>query len=175
MLIDKIVKFQFIIIILVFSVSVYADNYYSGSQYFEKCMSEAVKVKQGNIIKIELKRENNMLVYEYDIRDEDNRDWDVECQADTGEIIELEREVFGIYDKAFHSYMKINLEQAKTIALQKYPGEIIEIEYEIEEDGRAVYEFDIDTEDDKEMKIEIDAASGNIHEETEELWQIGYE
>ena len=71
--------------------------------------------------------------------------------------------------------MKISLEEAKTVALSKYPGEIIEIEYEIEEDGLAVYEFDINTDEGKEMKVEINATTGAIHEETLEIWQIGYE
>ena len=41
--------------------------------------------------------------------------------------------------------------------------------------GIAVYEFDINTLDGREMKIEIDVASGSIHEENQEFWQSGYE
>ncbi len=71
--------------------------------------------------------------------------------------------------------MVIDLKQAKSVALTKYPGEIIEIEYEIEENGQAVYELVIKTNNGKEMKVEIDATTGAIHEETEEIWQFGYE
>jgi len=151
------------------------DNYSYGNKHFEDCLSEVMKTKPGIVIKVEMKIEDNVSVYEFDVRDQDNRDWDVECNADTAKIIEIEEEAFGIGHAKFLKYMKIDLEQAKSIALAKYPGEIIEIEYELEEDGVAVYEFDINTDDGKEMKIEIDAASGNIHEESEEIWQIGYE
>jgi len=141
----------------------------------EKCRSIVLDVKPGAIIKVELKIENNEHVYEFDVRDDENRDWDLECHAKNPEIIEIEEEVFGTADKRFVDYMRIGLNDAKAIALKHYPGEIIEVEYELEESGVAVYEFDINTDAGKEMKIEIDAASGALHEVTEELWQIGYE
>ncbi len=51
----------------------------------------------------------------------------------------------------------------------------METEYEIEVGGRAIYEFDILQADDQEWKIEIDAATGEVHEANREYWQIGYE
>lgn len=165
-----------LLVLLVFSINAHAnDEYAYGKKYFEDCLKAVMDTKSGIVIKVEMKIEDDMSIYEFDIRDEDNKDWDVECAADTSEVIEIEEETFGVQHPKFLKHMKINLEEAKAIALTKYPGEIIEIEYEIEEDGLAVYEFDINTDDGKEMKVEIDANTGAFHEETLEIWQIGYE
>ena len=43
------------------------------------------------------------------------------------------------------------------------PGEIIEIEYELEESGLAVYEFDILQASGREIKLEINARNANIN------------
>lgn len=161
---------------MIFPPVIYANDIYAyGNQLYTNCLAKVMDVKSGNIIKVEMKIEKGRFVYEFDIRDEDNQDWDVECAADTAKVIELEKETFGPNDWVFLKHKKINLDEAKTAALSKYPGEIVEIEYEIEEDGLAVYEFDINMDDGKQMKVEIDAATATIHEETEEIWQFGYE
>lgn len=50
----------------------------------------------------------------------------------------------------------------------------METEYEIESNGDASYEFDIKTPDGKELKMEVDAATGKIVENgEEEIYQIG--
>jgi uncharacterized membrane protein YkoI len=64
---------------------------------------------------------------------------------------------------------------ARKIALDKYPGEIVEVEYEIEPDGAASYEFDIRSKDGKEMKVEVDATTGKIVEANPEHFQVGKE
>ena len=47
------------------------------------------------------------------------------------------------------------------------------MEYEIEEMGQASYEFDSDTDKTgKQIKVEVNATSGNIVEAKRELWQI---
>jgi uncharacterized membrane protein YkoI len=52
---------------------------------------------------------------------------------------------------------------------------VTETEYEVEPDGKASYEFDITGADGKEYKVEVDAATGKIVEESEEAYQIGKE
>jgi uncharacterized membrane protein YkoI len=49
------------------------------------------------------------------------------------------------------------------------------VEYDIESNGDASYEFDILTKGGKEMKVEVDASTGKLVEESEELYQIGKE
>ena len=87
----------------------------------------------------------------------------------------MEQEVRSANDPAFKAKAKITEAEAKNIALKAYPGEIKEVEYEIEPNGDASYEFDIITKDGKEMKVEVDAATGKIVEASEELYQIGKE
>lgn len=55
------------------------------------------------------------------------------------------------------------------------PGTIEEVEYEVEENGAASYEFDIVNDKGVETKIEVDAASGKIIETATEEWEIGEE
>ncbi len=164
---------------ILFVISIFTANALaadrSGKMNFEECLSAAKKTRPGLVIKVEMKEESGVEIYEFDIRDDDNRDWDIECRVDTGEIVELEEEVFAINHRKFAERMKIDFKQARTIALKEYPGEILEVEYEIEVDGLPVYEFDIRQDSGEEIKIEIDASSGAIHEVSRELWQIGYE
>lgn len=146
-----------------------------GKQHFEDCMANALGEHSGMVIKVEMKREAGGPVYEFDIRDNNAQDWDIECDADSGEIIEVEMEVTTPRHPAFQAVMTVSESQARKTALEAYDGIIIETEYEIESDGLAVYEFDVKQADGKEMKVEINAATGELHEVNLEYWQIGYE
>jgi len=145
------------------------------NQRFEECLKVALNARDGQVIKVELKLENEREVYEFDIRGIDGKDWDVECLKSSGELIELEQEVAHPNHPLFKRNVKFNVEEARDIALKLYPGEIIEVEYEIESDGKSSYEFDIDTLEGSEIKIEIDAATGKVVETNKELWQVGLE
>lgn len=141
---------------------------------FETCYTAALKAKPGMVVKVELKTEKGAPVYEFDI-ERDGKAWDVECDGHTGKVTEIEEEVAGVDAPAFKAKAKVSLDEAKKIALTKYPGEIIETEFEIESNGDASYEFDIVGKDGKEWKIEVDAASGKIVEANQEFAQIGKE
>jgi len=161
------------IILLLVSGYVLADN--NNPHQFEKCMAAALDERPGEIIKVEMKNEHGAHVYEFDIRGMDGADWDVECGAHRGLITEVEREVDNVNHPLFKAKMKVNEADARKIALAIYPGEIIEVEYEIESNGAASYEFDIDTTLNQEMKVEVDATTGEIVEANHEVWQIGLE
>jgi len=75
----------------------------------------------------------------------------------------------------FKAKTNVSEKSARETALAIYPGEITEVEYEIEPNGAASYEFDIDTTIGHEMKVEVDATSGEIVEANREIWQIGLE
>lgn len=161
------------IILLLVSGYVLADN--DNPHQFEKCMAAALDERPGEIIKVEMKNEQGAHVYEFDIRGTDGADWDVECGAHRGLITEVEREVDNVNHPLFKTKMKVNEADARKIALAVYPGEIVEVEYEIEPNGAASYEFDIDTTLNQEMKVEVDATTGEIVEANREVWQIGLE
>jgi uncharacterized membrane protein YkoI len=141
----------------------------------ETCMKAALAKKAGTVVKVEFKIERGTPIYEFDIESKDGKAWDIECDANTGKITEVEQEVRSVDDPLFKAKMKISEAEARKIALSKYPGEIKEVEYEIEPNGDASYEFDIITKDGKEMKVEVDASTGKIVEESEEIYQIGKE
>lgn len=141
---------------------------------FEKCLSAALKEKAGTVVKVEYKMENHVPVYEFDIETPDGKAWDIECNSRTGKITEIEEEVSSVDHPAFKAKMKVSEADARSTALAAFPGEIVEVEYEIEPDGAASYEFDIKTKD-GEMKVEVDATSGKIVESNKELYQIGKE
>lgn len=142
---------------------------------FEQCMTAALAVKSGEVIKVEAKTEKGVPVYEFDIVEPDGKAWDIECNANTARISEIEQEVPNAEEVQFKAKTKVSEADAKKIALDKYPGEVVETEYEIEPDGAASYEFDIKTTDGKEWKVEVDATTGKIVEANPEYYQIGKE
>ena len=160
-----------VLLLLVSSYVMAADN----PHQFEKCMRAATEERPGEIVKVEMKNEQGGHVYEFDIHGIDGADWDVECGAHRGLITEVEREVDSVNHPLFKAKMKVNEADARKIALAVYPGEITEVEYEIEPNGGASYEFDIDTTLNQEMKVEVDATTGEIVEANREIWQIGLE
>ncbi|PCJ30934.1 MAG: peptidase [Gammaproteobacteria bacterium] len=162
------------IILMASSTVAIADGH--NPHQFEKCMKAALNERPGDIVKVEFKNEDGGHFYEFDIRGLDGSDWDVECNAHRGLVSEVEREVDSVKHPLFKAKMKITESEARKIALAIYPGEIIEVEYEIEANGAASYEFDIATKiANQEMKVEVDATTGEIVEANRELWQIGLE
>jgi len=147
----------------------------SNPHQFEKCMAAALEERPGDIVKVEFKNEQGAHMYEFDIRGTDGADWDVECNAHRGLISEVEREVDSAAHPLFAAKAKVSEKEARVTVLSIYPGKITEVEYEIEPNGAASYEFDIDTTLNQEMKVEVDATTGEIVEANREMWQIGLE
>lgn len=141
----------------------------------EQCLQAALAEKNGGVVKVELKTENGVPTYEFDIETPDGKAWDIECDTKTGKISEIEQEVNNADDPLFKAKLKVSEADARKTALAAYPGDIVEVEYEIEPDGAASYEFDIKGKDGKEMKVEVDATSGKIVEANAEVYQIGKE
>jgi uncharacterized membrane protein YkoI len=141
----------------------------------ETCLQAALAKLDGEAVKLELKRERGMPVYEIEIAGK-GRTMEFECDANTGKIIEEEQEVGSPDDPLFKSKAKVSLGEAVKTALKAHPGKIVETEFEIEANGDASYEFDIETDDGREVKLEVDAATGRIVEnDEEEIYQIGRE
>jgi uncharacterized membrane protein YkoI len=153
----------------------FAAGAYAADESFEACLKAVLSTHPGRIVKVEMKTENSARVYEFDVRADDHADWDIECTAESGQITEVEREVNSPSDPLFAAKRKIDEAKATELALKAYPGDVKEIEYEIESNGEASYEFDILTRDGREMKVEVDAASGRIVEADPEFWQVGIE
>lgn len=139
-----------------------------------KCVKAALSAHDGKIVKTEFKSENKRGVYEFDIESADGTAWDVECDAKSGKVTEIEQEVKAD-DAKFKAGAKVSEADAKATALAAHPGSVVETEYEIEPDGKLSYEFDILEADKEEIKVEVDATTGKIVEVSYEEYQIGQE
>lgn len=142
----------------------------------ETCMKAALAKHPGEVLTLEAEISKGKAQYEFDIKDKNGKEWEVECLAKTGKVIEEEQEFASADDPAFKAKAKISQDEAKKTALAKYPGEVVDSEFSIEADGNPSYEFDIKTANGKEIEVEIDAVTGKLEEEPEEeIYQIGTE
>tara|TARA_B100000963_G_scaffold173939_1_gene151297 strand:- start:118 stop:672 length:555 start_codon:yes stop_codon:yes gene_type:complete len=141
----------------------------------EQCLDQAYDTVPGHARKLEFKIEGDDPIYEFDIESsKDGYTYNVECNAEEGFIIEVEREV-DENDPIFKSEAKISIQQAKEYALKIHPGKVMAEEREIGMDGSLTYEFDIQTNTGYEIKVDVDAVSGKIEEANFELYEIGIE
>ncbi len=141
----------------------------------EKCITAIQKQKTGELITLEKLNVNGKPVYEFELRDVNGFEWEFMCDVNSGKIIEMESEVSSVNSQAFKSKMIVTEDDAKAIALKAHPGVIEEVEYEIEDNSDATYEFDIINDKGIETKVEVDAATGKIIEVAIEEWEIGEE
>jgi uncharacterized membrane protein YkoI len=136
------------------------------------CAAAVAKTHPGKIVKLEVKTEGKATVYEFDVQKADGTMWDIECLADSGKITEVEQEVAAT-DAKWTAKAKVSEADAKATALKAQPGTVVEVEYEIEPNGSASYEFDIKGADGKEYKVEVDATTGKVVESSVESVQVG--
>ena len=139
-----------------------------------KCVKAALSKHEGKIVKLEMKSENKKPTYEFDVESADGTAWDIECDVKSSKITEVEQEVKAD-DARFKALAKVSEADAKATALVAHPGTVAEVEYELEANGKASYEFDITEADGEEVKIEVDATTGKIVETHYEVYQIGQE
>ncbi len=174
-------KFITFCLLLFFSVS-YADdrdNLDDIKLYnivkVEQCLDQAYDTIPGHARKLEFKIEGDDPIYEFDIESSnDGSIYNVECNAEEGLIIEVEKEV-GPDNKIFSKAAKVSIDQARKFVLEIHPGNIVNEEREIGMDGSFTYEFDINSIAGYEIKVDVDAITGDIEEASFELYEIGLE
>jgi uncharacterized membrane protein YkoI len=141
----------------------------------ETCLDAALDTIPGDARKVELKMEGDDPTYEFDIEAEkDGGQYNVECNAEEGFVTEIEREVSADH-ATFKKLAKVSEKEAQATALTFHPGEIVATEYELSFDGDATYEFDIQSIHGYEIKVDVDASTGEIEEANIELYEIGAE
>lgn len=128
---------------------------------FDACRKAVGEVTQDPIVKMKLKNKKGVEYYKIKAKSADGAKWEFKCDK-TGNIFEKEQELPSADHPAFAALKKIDEAQARKIALEAYPGTISEVEYEINTDGFAVYEFEIKMADGREMEVEVDAGTGKI-------------
>ena len=140
----------------------------------EVCLDAALDTIPGDARKVELKIEGDDPTYEFDIDGTDGVSYNVECNAEEGLVTEIEREV-DENDPVFKKFAKITQDEAKETALMFHPGKVVSSEREVGFDGEITYEFDIKTKLGYEIKVDVDAVTGNIEEANIEIYEIGME
>lgn len=139
-------------------------------------MYAALAMHPGEVLTLEAEISKGKAQYEFDIKGKDGKEWEVECDAKTGNIVEWEQEFATADAPEFKAKAKITQDEARKIALAKFPGKVVESELSIESDGSPSYEFDIKTAGGREMEVEVDAVTGKLDEDPEEeIYQIGVE
>lgn len=58
----------------------------------ETILQKAKQIKPGQVIEVELEKEDGLYVYELEIVDYSGEVWELELEAKTGELVELENE-----------------------------------------------------------------------------------
>jgi uncharacterized membrane protein YkoI len=138
----------------------------------DNCVKAALDKHPGKLMSLSSEIEDGKSQYEIDIQGQDGFGWEAECDAITGKINRVEREIRA-NAKEFKSKAKVRLDAAMKIALDKYPGDVLNTEYDIEDDGEISYEFVIRTSPGKTVEIEVDAVNGKLAGEEEVLYRIG--
>lgn len=140
----------------------------------EACLDAVLDTVPGNPRKLELKIEGDDPVYEFDIESVKGTIYNVECNAEEALVTEIEREV-SADDPVFKKIAKVSEADARAFALAIHPGKVVSSEYEIGQDGTAAYEYDIQTDIGYEIKVDVNAATGEIEEANIEVYEIGNE
>ena len=141
----------------------------------EKCLKAALAKHAGTVDTMEMEISEGKAQYEFDIKAADGKEYEVECSALTGKVIEEEVEVANADDAAFKAKAKVTQADAEKAALAAFPGKVVESEFSIEADGNPSFEFDIVGADGKETEVEVDAVTGKVLEHETEVYQIGKE
>jgi Predicted membrane protein len=139
----------------------------------DRCIKSALQDFPGRVVAVRHEIDQGRLQYEVDIRGTDGQSREVECDIVKGNILKRESDVVA-EDPAFTSRAKLRLDAALKIALDKYPGAVKGIEYEIEDDGVA-YEFDILLSDGRLLEVEVSAMTGELSAPEEVVYEIGSE
>ncbi len=140
----------------------------------ETCLDAALDTIPGHPRKIEMKMEGDDPVYEFDIEHKDGVVYNVECNAEEGYVTEVEREVASD-NPLFKQHAKVSEQEARDLVLSIHPGTVTAMEYEISFDGKFTYEYDVQTDMGYEIKVDVDAVTGEIEEANMELYEIGME
>jgi uncharacterized membrane protein YkoI len=126
----------------------------------ETCLKAALAKVPGQVTALKLEIEDGKPLYEFKLASEDDRQWEIECDAMTGVLSQLERKA-DRNDREFSAAAKIVESEARRTALQRYPGKVTGSELEMAND-RPVFEVEIQASNGEEIEVKVDAVSGEI-------------
>ncbi|HZP88297.1 MAG TPA: PepSY domain-containing protein [Burkholderiales bacterium] len=157
---------------------VYAFDMPATQVSMEVCLQAAQAKVSGQVTNLKLEIEAGKPLYEFKANGQARQKWEIECDANTGQLLEVERKV-DRNDQELLAAAKIVESKAREIVLQRIAGKVSSSERAIAE-GRPTYEIEIAAADGKAMEVKVDAATGeivSIENESEEktVYEIGQE
>ena len=129
----------------------------------EQAKQIASSVATGTMGEVELETVDNKQIYSVEfnaLKDGNEMEYDVHIDAETGEVLKIEREDELTKEELTLVKVKVTEEQAKQIALSTVKGEVTEVEIE-KVDGNYVYEVEISQEN-TETDVRVDVNTGQI-------------
>lgn len=138
----------------------------------DTCVKAVLSKHPGKVVSLSSEVEDGRAQYELDVKGADGSAWEAECDARTGRLLRIEREIKS-NSADFKSKAKLSEDEAKKLALNKYPGDVLNTEYDIEDDGEISYEFIIHTKSGKIVEVEVDAISGKLAGDETVNYRIG--
>jgi len=139
----------------------------------EECMFAALDAYPGEAVEVELELEDGAPRYDFEIVGADGRTAEVECDAMTGKIVEVEWEDDDMDVDAFLERATVTPSQARKIALRRVPGKVVDMSLETASTGEISYEFEVQTPDGTQVDVEVDAISGQIVEVERDIYELG--
>lgn len=122
------------------------------------------KTDGGDITNIQLAVDDGVKQYEVDIT-KGNKEYDVDIDSRSGKIIEFDEDQKDDEDKKEENLQNaspaISLDQAIKTALKSAKGTVNETDLD-QENNRLVYEIEIDTADQREATVSVDAKNGDV-------------
>lgn len=143
-----------------FAAPAYALDMPETKVSMETCLKAAIAKAPGEVRKVKLEIENGKPLYEFKIAGEGKHAWEIECDALTGEVTNVERKV-DRNDPEFNAAAKVVESEARKIALKQHPGKVTESARGFH-NGFAAYEVEIAAADGKKREVIVDAATGQI-------------
>ena len=139
----------------------------------ETCLAAALDLHPGKVKELEFGLQDGEPHYEFEILTADGRETEVECNALTGEIVEVEWENENMDLDAFLEQATVSPAQARKIALRSVPGKIVKMDLETTSTGIMSYEFEVRARNGKDVDVEIDALSGKVIEIEVDIYEVG--
>jgi len=120
----------------------------------QQAADAALKVQPGAVTEVELESENGRPVYEVKITANDGKQYKVQVDGDTAQVLV-------VIGNGGSVTAKITFQQAMDAALKVRPGTMTKTELE-SENGKAVYDVEIAGSDGKKYTVKVDGDTGNV-------------
>lgn len=127
----------------------------------DACLAATLALHPGVVVEWEVE-DGTGRGYEIEIVTRDGSVWEIDCHPATGLAQAPQRSVGTLDYAALSNRARVAEAQAREMVRNHYPGRFIEMQYDTTWRGGSRYVYTVITPDDREARVEVDAASGRI-------------